>query len=607
MTGKPLFNSLRYCVRCCMPETEEGTSFDEFGICRACQSSEQKMHIDWDERHKALVAIFDKAKAKAKATGNYDCLLPISGGKDSMFQAYLLTQVFGLKPLAVTHNHNWYSETGWYNLMNLLETFNIDHFMFTPNRALVNKLAKISVEKLGDSCWHCHTGVETIPTRLAMKFNIPLVAYGESSSEAQGRATYKEPLKYDRDHFLEISAKIEWDKMLVDGITEQDLCMYRQATPEEYEQAGIMRLHLGDYMFWDDERHTEFVRDTFGWRETEIENCYKKYKSAECVMPGVHDFTCYLKRGFGRATFQACVDVRNGLLTREEGFNIIRDVDTVRPEALDYFLSITGMSEERFYKVMEGHRRKPLEKESFPIKEKKDPNPERIYPYPLQVIEKNKRPPRWLEVTRDESTRGQPIVPAPVTPSLFHEYSVNSIINAYQSGEFRPSDVAQACIDQVKQHEEYILAWEIMDAEHLLAQARESEKRLAKGNPCRPLEGIPVGVKDVFNTKDFPTQMGSPLWKDFRPGNDARIVFNMKRAGGLTAGKTVTAEFAVHAMGKTKNPHDVSRSPGTSSSGSVAAVATGMVPVALGSQTAGSIVRPASYCGVFGMKTFLWG
>jgi Asp-tRNA(Asn)/Glu-tRNA(Gln) amidotransferase A subunit family amidase len=109
-------------------------------------------------------------------------------------------------------------------------------------------------------------------------------------------------------------------------------------------------------------------------------------------------------------------------------------------------------------------------------------------------------------------------------------------------------------------------------------------------------------VKDIFNTSDFPTQMGSPLWAGFTPGNDARAVFNLKRAGGLVPGKTVTAEFAVHTLGKTLNPWAPDRTPGTSSSGSAVAVALGVVPTALGTQTAGSIIRPASFCGVWGMK-----
>jgi Asp-tRNA(Asn)/Glu-tRNA(Gln) amidotransferase A subunit family amidase len=122
------------------------------------------------------------------------------------------------------------------------------------------------------------------------------------------------------------------------------------------------------------------------------------------------------------------------------------------------------------------------------------------------------------------------------------------------------------------------------------------------GDKTVPLWGIPVGVKDVMNTHEFSTQMGSVLWKDFQPGNDARIVFNIKQAGGFVMGKTDSAEFAVHALGPTQNPHDARYTPGTSSSGSAVAVATGMVPVALGTQSAGSIIRPASFNGVYGFK-----
>jgi Asp-tRNA(Asn)/Glu-tRNA(Gln) amidotransferase A subunit family amidase len=113
---------------------------------------------------------------------------------------------------------------------------------------------------------------------------------------------------------------------------------------------------------------------------------------------------------------------------------------------------------------------------------------------------------------------------------------------------------------------------------------------------------VPIGVKDIFNTADMPTQMGSPIWKGFTPGNDARVVHYLRMADGIILGKTVTAEFAVHAPGPTRNPHNLDYMPGTSSSGSAASVAASMVPVALGTQTAGSIIRPASYCGVYGFK-----
>jgi len=189
------------------------------------------------------------------------------------------------------------------------------------------------------------------------------------------------------------------------------------------------------------------------------------------------------------------------------------------------------------------------------------------------------------------------------TESGFDALSIRRIREGYEMGVLTPRDVAELCIARTEALEERYGAWVSFDPEKLRAQARASAVRLEAGLPCRPLEGIPVGVKDIFNTVDFPTEMGSPLWKGFTPGNDARAVFHLRRAGAVLPGKTVTAEFAVHALlGATKNPHDMLRTPGTSSSGSAVAVALGMVPAALGTQTAGSLVRPASYCGVYCCK-----
>lgn len=158
------------------------------------------------------------------------------------------------------------------------------------------------------------------------------------------------------------------------------------------------------------------------------------------------------------------------------------------------------------------------------------------------------------------------------------------------------------CLDRIKRWDSKIKAWVSLDPHYALDQARTMDKRLVEGEPIGKLAGIPVGVKDVFNTAVLPTQMGSASWEGFKAGNDARVVAVLRLEGAVILGKTVTAEFAVHSPGDTRNPHNFDHTPGTSSSGSVAAVASGMVPVALCTQTAGSTIRPASYCGVYGMK-----
>lgn len=385
---KELFQNIKYCSRCCMPETQEGITFDEMGVCTACQSSEQKMHINWKEREKKLIRILNEAKEKSGS--NYDCILPISGGKDSFFQAHVLTKIYNLKPLAVTFSHNWFSETGFYNLQRCLEVFNLDHIMFTPNRKVVNKLCKKSIEMIGDTCWHCHAGVGAFPLQIACKFNIPLLIYGESLAESSGRASYFNPVrKFDREYFTKVSAKVAPKDMICDYLNEKDLYPFEIPSAEECEEKGIFGIHLGDFIFWDEERQTEFVKREYGWRETEMEGAYKGYKSSECVMAGMHDFTCYLKRGYGRTSFQAATDIRQGLLTREEAFQLIEENDCVRPEALDFYLNETGLTEDEFYYIMKQKRHPLLENVDIKIKPKNHINKEVINPFVKQIIDKH--------------------------------------------------------------------------------------------------------------------------------------------------------------------------------------------------------------------------
>jgi len=181
--------------------------------------------------------------------------------------------------------------------------------------------------------------------------------------------------------------------------------------------------------------------------------------------------------------------------------------------------------------------------------------------------------------------------------SLFLQYSIPELVAKISSGDLRSGDLLATVRAAIERWEPQTHAWVCHDVESA-AQRTLPADAVNK----RWLEGIPFGIKDIFNTKDFPTEMGSTFWKGFTPGNNARAVDMTLRAGGIPVGKTVTAEFAVHALNNTLNPHGAAFTPGTSSSGSAAAVARGMVPFALGSQTAGSIVRPASFCGVWGMK-----
>ncbi len=386
---KSPFKNLQYCIRCCQPETTEKYEFDKDGICKTCQSSEDKMNIDWSKKEKELRKIlFD---AKKIAGNNYDCVLPISGGKDSFFQAHVLTKIYNIKPLAVTFNHNWFSEIGFYNLQLLLETFNLDHFQFTPARNLVNKLARKSLFEIGDSCWHCHSGCGSFPLQVATKFSIPLLVYGESIAENSGRAKYSDgKTNFDKNYFTTVSAKKTPSEMVDNKISSKDVFPFELPSDNEIIKNKIYQIHLGDYIFWDEEKQTEFIKKEYGWKESEVEGAYKGYKSVECIMPGVHDFTCYLKRGFGRSTSQASVDIRNGLMTREEGFEIANQKDPIRPQALDYYLDSTGLTEKEFYKTINAKKHSKLKNINLPIYKNKSKK-KNIKPFVQSLIDKHKK------------------------------------------------------------------------------------------------------------------------------------------------------------------------------------------------------------------------
>ena len=181
-------------------------------------------------------------------------------------------------------------------------------------------------------------------------------------------------------------------------------------------------------------------------------------------------------------------------------------------------------------------------------------------------------------------------------------FSAVDAARAIRDGEISLQQLVEACLARVREMEPAVQAWAFLDPEHALAQARTFDEQRREGRPLGPLHGVPVGVKDIFDTADMPTEDGTVLHAGRTPATDATVVSMLRAAGAVIMGKTVTTELATYAPGKTRNPHNTEHTPGGSSSGSAAAVACGMVPVALGSQTNGSVIRPAAYCGVYGFK-----
>jgi len=184
----------------------------------------------------------------------------------------------------------------------------------------------------------------------------------------------------------------------------------------------------------------------------------------------------------------------------------------------------------------------------------------------------------------------------------WHTVTAMELARAVRKGATTAEEAVRSSLDRIEQLENEVQAWTFLDPEYALGQARRADLRLHAGHAAGPLHGVPVGIKDIFDTADMPTENGTVLHAGRCPSTDATVVGLLRQAGAILMGKTVTTELAVYSPGKTRNPHDARRTPGGSSSGSAAAVAALMVPLALGTQTNGSMIRPASYCGVVGYK-----
>jgi Asp-tRNA(Asn)/Glu-tRNA(Gln) amidotransferase A subunit family amidase len=182
------------------------------------------------------------------------------------------------------------------------------------------------------------------------------------------------------------------------------------------------------------------------------------------------------------------------------------------------------------------------------------------------------------------------------------QFSATDAARRIAESRLSSEELVAACLERIRQLEPTVQAWQFLDEEHALAQARAADEYRRSGEPIGPLQGVPVGIKDIIDTGDMPTENGTVLHKGRTPRHDAAVVAMLRAAGAVIMGKTVTTECAYFNPGKTRNPHNPEHTPGGSSSGSAAAVGAQMVPLALGSQTAGSVIRPAAFCGVYGFK-----
>ncbi len=354
--------NIRYCNKCLFPETKPDLSFNEEGICSACVAAEQKnIGIDWDQKRKDFFEIVDYYKKPSGETG-YDCLIPVSGGKDSTYQAYFMKNVCGLNPLCVCFETTMVTELGQRNLDNISK-MGIDLIHFKKNHDVYKKMVIESFIRVGDEMWPNHIGIFTIPVMFAVKFNIPLIIWGENPQQEYG-GPHLDSVKnriLNRKWLEEFGGLLGnriQDMVGVQGITEKELTPYFYPKDEDIERVGVTGIFLGHYFFWDARKQLEIVKEHgFSVKEDgNIEGTYTNYENLDEKLVGLHDYLKYVKYGFGRATDHACIDIRNSRLSRAEGLALVKQFDGKYPHyAVNEFIKYSGMSKIEIDNVIDSY------------------------------------------------------------------------------------------------------------------------------------------------------------------------------------------------------------------------------------------------------------
>jgi len=357
---------LTYCKRCVMPDTKPDIHLDNECICNACRSYEQRNEVDWSTRQTELLKILEKYRRPEGS--NWDCIVPVSGGKDSTYQVVRMLQL-GLNPLCVTSTTCDLSLLGRKNIENL-KHLGVDYVEMSPNPLIRAKLNSIGLKQVGDISWPEHVGIFTIPVRAAVQFNVPLLIWGENSQNEYGgpAAAAKDNILNRRwlEEFGGLLGMRVTDLIGMNGIEAKHLIPYTYPSDEELARVGVTGLFLGHYIPWDGLSNTLIAQaNGFHTYDKVVEGSMVSYENLDNHQTGIHDYFKFLKFGFGRATDLACMHIRRGRLTRQDGLNAVRRLDGTFPweylgKSLEKILHPLDITVDEFIKICDKFTNKKI-------------------------------------------------------------------------------------------------------------------------------------------------------------------------------------------------------------------------------------------------------
>jgi len=351
---------MRYCCKCILPDTRPNLTIDEDDVCNACRSHSQKSQIDWAERESKFTQVVQHAKERSQG---YDCLIPVSGGKDSTWQVVKCLE-YGLNPLAVTWRTPARTQLGQVNLENLV-SLGVDHIDYQVNPKVEAKFLIDSLKRYGATAIPMHMALFSIPLKIAVRFDIPLVVWGENSAfEYGGSLEEQKGFKLDSQWLNKFgvthgtSAK-DW---ISDELTKKELTPYFRPTDKELEKSGVLAVFLGYYFPWDVETSLKVALENgFKPRKEGPKVGYYNYADIDCDFMSIHHWMKWYKFGFTRTMDNLSLEIRNRRMSRDEALKTLKNRGANIPvNDIKKFCNFVDISEERFFSICESFRNKDI-------------------------------------------------------------------------------------------------------------------------------------------------------------------------------------------------------------------------------------------------------
>ncbi len=347
---------MRYCKKCVMPDTRPGIKFDNEGVCFSCKSHEKKKTTNWEKRFEELKELC--AEYKDYNGENYDCIIAVSGGKDSHFQTHILKEVMGMNPLLVTVEDNFtMTKAGISNLKNISEVFGCDIISLKPNIKAQKKIMRKTFEKYGKPTWYIDRLIYTYPLHMAVKFNIPLVVYGENISYEYGGGQTNETYSAKDQIYNGVAIELPFEELVDKDLPKKELSLLSPPTKEEIEKVKLDPIYLSYFVEWNSYKNYIFAKSvgfqdlTHEWRR---EHHIEDFDQVDTVGYIVHSWMKYPKFGHATATDYASRLIRYGLLTREKAIELVKERDHKLDQlSIRDFCNFLGYSVREFWEIVD--------------------------------------------------------------------------------------------------------------------------------------------------------------------------------------------------------------------------------------------------------------